>query len=656
MYDGGNTGGGYPPNPNQNPNQAPGLNPYPQQNPTPNPAPRVVPAPPPMPSQAPAWGPTTGKAMVADYWFKRHWKMLALILLGLVILGQTIFQIVYPSSRLIPGVYVDDVDLGWMKYSDAAKKLDEEYGNLKLNIYFGTNNAAFQSPKFHEVGIGVDNTARLEKIEYPFFLRFIPGSIFWAPALSSPGQIAYKYDREKIINYTLTKVGEDCSIPPTNATLRLVDSQLQLVPSITGGNCDLNEFQQALMEVKPDAYKDNQVRIAIDETPAPVTDDMARDLAQKLNSRMAEPMPITVDKETDTIPGRVVLSWLDFTAVVPEKSIDNTGNQQASLKFSVNQKRMEDYLKQGIASKLIKEPGVSKVTTHDFTEKSRVNGANGRGLDVPRIAKSVEDYINNKIQRAIGATVVVGPTTEYKRTYSPTSVGFSALLAHFANDNPGTYSMAFQELSAVEHPRSAQYRGDAQMPAAGVHSLYLGMTDIMEQYAGKSRPVDKISGDMSATDCFKFMLERFDLNCRVGFYNHYGHATLTSYAKQFGLKSTVFTGEDTVTSANDLQRILVGVYKNQIARKEGGQRIMTPLRANRESRGLPATAETNQISHVTGEGDKVYNDSAIIYSTNYGAYALTIMSHGEGTSWEKIAELGKKILELKSVKIPKDAR
>ncbi|MDQ5982121.1 MAG: beta-lactamase class [Patescibacteria group bacterium] len=600
---------------------------------------------------------TPVNALTVDYWFKQHWKLIVLIVFLIVVLGQTIFQIVYPSSRLIPGTYVDGVDVGGMKYADAAKKLDGEYGNLKLDIFFGKNGAAFQSPKMSEVGIGVDNTERLNAITYPVYLRFIPGSIWWAPLLAKPGDIAYVYDKTKIADYTLSKVGSDCSIPPKNASLKLIETQLQLVPSISGGQCDINDFQQTLAKVKPTSDEQNKVRIAINEQSAPISDDMARDLAAKLNSRLATPMPITVDVSTAKIPGRVVLSWLDFKADVPQQTIDNSGNQQASLKFSVNQKRMEEYLNQDIAAQLIKKPGVTKVSTTDFTETSRVNGANGRGLDAPKIAQSVVDYINNKTQQAIGATVVIGPTVEYTRKYTPTSVGFSALLAQFAQDNPGNYSLAFNELGSVEFPRSAVYRGDAPMPAAGIHSLYIGLADVMQQYANVLRPVDIVSGNNDNETCFKLMFQQFDKGCRTGLYDAIGYAALTSIGKNAGLRNTVFAGENTTTSVSDVHNLMINLYKNKVARVEGGQNILSALRSIRENDGIPAGSGTDvRVAHVTGEADGVFNDSAVIYNSTYGVYALTVLSNGDGTSWDKLSKLAKDVLMLKSQKIPKGAR
>ncbi len=100
---------------------------------------------------------------------------------------------------------------------------------------------------------------------------------------------------------------------------------------------------------------------------------------------------------------------------------------------------------------------------------------------------------------------------------------------------------------------------------------------------------------------------------------------------------------------------MVGLFKNQVARIENGQKILSTIRTTRADEGIPAGIGTGQISHVIGEADKIRNDTAIVYSTNYGAYALTVLST-DTKSWDAIAGLTKKIQTLKAVKIPKDAR
>ncbi len=652
MYNGQNPGGPVPqPQPQPVPRSVP---PTPPVTPPPTVYPEFDPAPISDLGGGIGLSPTTGGALLFNDWLKRHWKLLILIFVALIILGETIFQIVYPSDRLIPGTKLDGVTIGGMTKDAAAARLDKDYGALKLAIYFGTNNAAFQTPKMSDVGVSVDNSARVSAMDYPFFFRIIPGSIFWATGLERPGMIAYNYNKDQIANYTQSEVGTSCSIPPKNASLQLIDSQLQLIPSVAGGTCDITQFQQALAQVIPSPSKPNTVRIDINETPAPVTDDMARTVAAKLNSRLATPMPIAVDSSTDTIPGRVVLSWLDFNALVPQQSIDNTGNQSASLQYTVNTDRMKAYLDQGIAAKLIIKPGVSHVSTTDFTETYRQNGSSGRDVDVVDTAKSVTDYINSKNNQAVGETQVVGPTVIYTRKYTPTSVGFSAMLAQYAQDNPGTWGLAFNELSGVQHPRSASFNATQQFPSVGVESLYLGYTDLIEQAAGVGRPVDIISGNTNEIDCFKLMFENSDPDCTNGFYNFYGYATIKARGQDLGLQNTTFAGQNTMTSAADLQKVMVGLYNNQVARQQGGQKILSDMRLNQNKQGISAgTGSSNSVTQATGESDTVHNDTAIVYDQDYGTYALTIMSNG--TTWDEMSGLVKEIEALKTVKIPKGA-
>lgn len=594
-------------------------------------------------------------ALLFNDWMKRHWRLTLVIITGLIVLGITIFQIVYPGTRLLPGAQVDGVAVGGMRKDEAAKKLNELYGEVEMSIFFGRNDAAFMKSKLKDMGINVVNDERVAQMNYPAYLRFIPGSIFWANGMIRPGGLEYAYDKEKIQFYTEGKVGDTCTIPARDATLKLVDSQLQVVPSMPGGECDITEFQKALSEARPVAAtgaKENNLRIESTETPAAVDDEKARSLADALNKRLKDPMPVSLGSESESVPGRIVMSWLDFKSDVPEKSIDNA-NQTAKLVFTVNEERMSTYLSNGIASKVVKKPGVSKITTLDFTETARVDGVGGTEIDMPKVTASITDYINSKTNQAVAATRPVGPTLVYTRNYTPTSVGYRALLTQFAEDNPGTYGLAITELSGVTHPRSATYNADARFPSAGIESIFLGYAIIMDQSKGLLRPAENIAGSRKVDVCFSDMYVKFDTACRDGFYDRLGFTTVTSRGAELGLKNTVFASRGGVTSANDLQKMLVGLYKNQIARIEGGQKILSAARSIRANEGIPAGLTRTEVSHFIGEGETVRNDAAVVYS-NKGVYALTVMS--DGSSWEKIAELTKKIQAFKQVKIPVNAR
>ena len=422
-----------------------------------------------------------------------------------------------------------------------------------------------------------------------------------------------------------------------------------------GGECDITEFQKAISEATPvstpDA-KENKLRIDSTVAPAAVDDDKARELADVLNKRLKDPMPISLGTESESVPGRIVKSWLDFKSDVPEESIDKA-NESAKLVFTINEERMATYINNGIAAKVIKKPGVSKVSTLDFTETSRVNGAGGTELDLPRIVASVTDYINSKTNQAVAVTHAVGPQVIYTRKYTPTSVGYKALLTQFAQDNPGTYGLALTEMSGQTHLRSGSYNADARFPSAGIESVYVGYAAIMDRYSGELRPAEKIAGNRNTDTCLKDMYEKADDECRMGFYDRLGFDKVTRRGTELGLKNTVFANKGGVTSANDLHKVIIGLFKNQVARAEGGQQILSTARNTRSNDGIPAGVTTGEITHFVGENETVRNDAAIVYSSK-GVYVLSVMS--DGSSWEKIADLTKKIQAFKQVKMPKDAR
>lgn len=588
-------------------------------------------------------------------WVKQHWRMLLLALVGVIVVGITIFQIVYPNTRLLPGAQVDGIAVGGMRKEEAAKKLDGLYDQVKMSIFFGKNEAAFIESTIKDMGVRVVNEKRIAQMEYPLYLKFVPGSIFWANNIIKPGALEYAYDSDKIQAYTEGKVGETCTIPAKDATLKLVDSQLQLVQSVPGGECDITEFQKAIAEATPvssSGAKENQLRIDSTETPAAVDDDKARSLADMLNKRLKDPMPISLGANSESVPGRVVMSWLDFKSDVPKQSIDNA-NQVGKLVYSVNGERMATYLNSGIAAKVIKKPGVSKVSTLDFTETARVDGEGGTSLDLPKITTSVTDYIDNKTNQAVAVTHAVGPTVIYTRNYTPTSVGYRALLTQFAQDNPGTYGLALTELSGVTNPRSASYNADARFASAGIESLYIGYAVVTEQHKGNLLSGETVAGSRKVDTCFKDMYFNFDEACRVGFYERFGHNLMATKGAELGLKNTTFANRGGTTSANDLQKVLVGLYKTEIARAEGGQKILGAARSIRASEGIPAGSGEGEVAHFIGENETVRNDAAVVYSSK-GIYVLSVVS--DGSSWEKIAELTKKIQAFKQVKVPKDAR
>lgn len=614
--------------------------------------PPVMPTPMPQPATPPPrQGPV---ALVLPLWIREHWKWLTIGIVGSIIVLMIAGQIIYPSNYLVPGTVVDGVNVGGMRKKDAAAKIDGLYSELKLAIYFGKNQSAFQEPKFKDVGIGTDSTVRLEKIEYPWYLRLIPSSIFWSGNFEKVGAPEYTYDKAKIDSYTQGKVGEDCTIPAQDATLKLVGDKLQVVPSQPGGVCDITKFQQVLATTQPKAGPDNKVVIDIKETPAMVGNDKAQDLADALNDRTSKPVPISVLGSKETISGGSVLGWLDFKSFIPQQTSGQTDidkiRDSSRLTFTVNTKRMVTFMQSGIVKKVTIKAGVTKIATSDFTETSHVNGQPGRDLDADKTALSIENYLNKKNELAIAETKSVAPSIAYTRTYSPTNNGFAALLAQWPQEHPGTYAMTINEVTGTQPFRSANYRGDQPMTAVGSEAGYVFYAVLMGLKDTSILSNDTISGSRQVNQCLTALIERTDLACSTAFMNKIGHETMVARGKELGLKGTIFAGSQTKTTTNDLSLFLTNLFGTKVAPSAGGGRILSAMQNTRLRDAIPAGIAKGTIANMAGETGKVHNDAAIIYSPK-GVYVFSVLS--EGASRADIAELTKKVETLHQVSPPR---
>ena len=589
-------------------------------------------------------------SLLLNDWFKRHWKAFGLSVLGVLVIGLVIYQITYPSGRLLPGTTIDGVAVGGMRKDDAIKKLNDLYGEQEIKIYFGSATAAFLSPQLKDVGVKVVNDARVNDISPPFLIRFIPGAFLFASSMSKPGPLAYEYDNEKIQSYTLSKVGDTCEIPAKNATLKLVDSKLQVEPSSPGGICDLANFQQELAKIRPTG-DDDTVRIATKDNPAPIDDDKARQLADKLNDRLKTPVPLLVAGSAQEVPGRIVMSWLDFKADIPQKTVDKSANETARLLYEINDKRFGDYMNGDISAKVTIKPGVTKIATLDFTETSHVDGKGGRVINLPGAKQSMLDYIEKKNEQAAAVTQDVGPEVVYTRKYTPSDTGMKALVQQFGQDNPGVNAITVREFAGVKILRSGTYNGDVKQPAVGIDSIYTAYAALAGVRDNSLLQGATISGNRTVESCLKDMFELPDDTCRIGFYNQIGYNTMVRRGGELGLKGTTFAERDGQTTANDLAATYEGMFRGLTAKDGGiGRRIISYGENIRPKDGIPAGITTTKaIQHAVSESDTVRNEVAIVSSPK-GVYVVAVMT--KDVDWDVIARLGTAIETFEQMKIP----
>lgn len=547
-------------------------------------------------------------------------RRIALIAGGVVFGIVTLIQLCYPAGKLLPFTRVDGMALGGVDRKEATAKLNTAYANHPIDIYMGSGTKPVTSPKLSAADMKVDNTARLSSLDYPWYLRIIPTSIMWAGLKSTP--VPAPTYGESFDDYIEKNLMPSCRQDPIDATLKAAGDKLVVVSAKKGGQCEASDAIKSIKAVRPTIEKQTVIKVARKEVDAHIKDAVAKELGDTLNARLGKGISLAVGGETVTIAPKDVLSWLDFAT------------KDDGIAVTVNTDRASAWLNGSIASKVVVKPGVSYITTKDFTVVSQTTGASGQALDVGLTIQSVQSVVDGTANSAITSTKVVPPTEQYTRTYSASDAGLSALMTNYAKDHPGTFGVSMIELDGKK--RRADYRGNEQFVTASTYKLFVAYS-LLKQIDGGKRDWE------SNANCFNKMISYSDNACAESFLNSLGLRNVTSDIQAIGLKNSNFikTGGP-FTTANDLTLLLGMIATGQNFSSANQQRLVSAMTANVYRKGIPAGVN-GTVADKVGFMDGLLHDAAIVYSPS-GTYVLAIMTNG--SSWATIADLAKQIDKL----------
>jgi beta-lactamase class A len=115
-------------------------------------------------------------------------------------------------------------------------------------------------------------------------------------------------------------------------------------------------------------------------------------------------------------------------------------------------------------------------------------------------------------------------------------------------------------------------------------------------------------------------------------------------ARALGLKNTTLDKEAQKTSAGDLATFLGSVYSGTIdINAENRSRLIDAMKRNVYRKGIPA-GSSGTVADKVGFLDGLLHDASLVYSPK-GDYVLVAMT--DGSSWDKIAELTRKIESIR---------
>jgi beta-lactamase class A len=563
-------------------------------------------------------------------WIKQHRR----ILLSFAACTAALFviaQLLYPVDRLPLYSTIDGVNVSGWKKSDATWQLNHLSARHTVDVLIGDDTTTYTKVAPVELGVVTKHDKRVERTSYPWYLRLVPTSLLWygfVQPVQPAATISSKTAASKFLN---TKLGASCNIPPKNATLSVNNGSLNVEKAVDGGTCQQDEAVKAISSLKPELTKPSRLVIPVTVEKPVIQDAAAVQLKQTLVRASADGVKLKVNADTLTIDQKELFGWLTFST---------KGN---TLSYGFDSTKAAAWMNQHVSPKVTKAAGTTTITTYDFTETSRKNGAAGQALALDGTLADIKNVLEGSKDTASALVKSIPAKVSYSRSYSHTSTGLSALMTNYAHDHPGTFGVAFQELGGQN--RSATYNSSHVFITASTFKLFVAYGTLKRIDAGKWKWTDtNISSGRNLSKCFDDMIVKSDNACAEALLKKIGTKTLTSEIQALGLKNSSFLHENIETTPNDLRSYLVMLQGGTLPVSSASRgTLLNAMKRNVYRQGIPAGA-SGQTADKVGFLWGLLHDAAVVYSPK-GTYVLVIMT--DGSTWANIADLTRQIESIR---------
>lgn len=554
-------------------------------------------------------------------------KRLIISAVALLIVPITLVQLFYPSETLLPNTTIGPVELGGLSKAEAAKKLDEAYTKTEVPVYFTDSDEVVVSPTLAELGVTTANQARVDAFEYPFAMRLIPSSLFWYQSFMSKGEPRVTRNDEAFATYMIARFGEDCKFEPINGSIAYKDGELQVTEAERGGSCDINELTSKLEQVSVRLFPEKVIVTGTSIAPE-ISTKVAETEFDRLTKELGDEVKLKVQDKTETMPADTVAEWVEYSV------------QEGKLTLGLNGEKSSQWLKDKYAKKFTSEAGITTVTTRDFAEATRETGKNGQALNTSSTADEIVKRLKGESEEATLVIDTIEPKVVFKRTYSSSNRGLSAVMKNYADTHPGTYGVKLVELSGKR--RNAEYNSNKQFTTASTYKLFVAYSVLLRIERGDMNWGQPSYGGYDISTCFDRMIELSNNECAIDLLKKVGYSGVTNDAHAIGATNTSFMGRDGIKStAHDEALLLSLLHSGQILSQQASRdKLIATMKRNVYVKGIPSGIPNAEVADKVGFLDALLHDAAIVYSPK-GTYVLIILT--DNAAWANIAELAKEL-------------
>lgn len=555
---------------------------------------------------------------------KRHHRILvwAIFLISAAIIAA---QLLYPPDRALPFARVGSQKVAWYTHEQLAETISAQFQETSLQLI--VDGQITSEVPLASLGAEPNTEKMIERaVHYSFWQRFVPFSIF---VQSSAVDVADVYYTTSILKDVSEEQASLLSIAPVNARLAIEDGALVATDAKRGSDVTPGAVYAAIVQSNPTIGDVSPVIIpAIRSNPKESTESlqMVREAAEEALGRHI----VVKAGSRSFIPDNVTIaSWLKIGTNEAGESILELDSERINAYFDTIDKEVG------------KPAGRTNISLTDGQETSREAGESGKAIDrEPLITQITQWLLRGEGQSEFVVDLKEVPAVVvYDHTYSATEAGLRAYLEDAARRMD--VRVAILQLDGGKW--SASVRADDSIPSASTYKLFVAKWLFDQMDKGIVHWDDSML-DVNVSTCFDRMIIASTNPCAESWLAQAGRPQFNEYIYSLGFsQGTNFAHPvATHTTANDLQRMMIGINNGSLMSGANRDRLLHSLTIHPYRYGIPA-GSSGQVADKVGFLWDYVHDTAIVKHPK-GTYIMTIMTKGQ--SYATIASLTREIEQI----------
>lgn len=555
---------------------------------------------------------------------KKHHRVIIWVVFLLVV-TVIAAQILYPLNRAVPFARLAGKQVGFTTELQLAETIAGAFPDAKIKLQVGdktTDQIALVA-----AGAQPNADAMVRTLtDYPFWQRFIPGSLLWQrPAITT---WSVDYTPKQLDTFAAAQA-TGLSFAPTNAGLAIANGALVATADTPGRTVTAKDISTALIDAVPAYGSTTTVRISAQPVAAQKT---AKDLASvktQAEAALALPVQIQANGQTFTPDNVEKAKWL----VLSE-------DEQGRTTLTMNTDSVNAYLDTIVTKQAGKVAGQTNITLQNGREVARTAGDVGLKVNNGTLVPPLRSYLfEHQGQPPFVADMVsIEPSVIYNSTYTATQDGLQAYISEKAKHG------AWISIQQLDNQRWAAGADDHDSVVSGsTYKLYVALYLFKEMDAG-TITWDTPILDTNTDTCFNRMTIASTNPCAEEWLRQFGRTNVNNYLYGRGF-STATTFTDPVathTSAADLTNYMIGLEQGTLMSSAHRDRLLYSLSHHPYRYGIP-TGSAGQVWDKVGFVFDYVNDTAIVHHPK-GTYVMTIMTKGQ--SYGAIATMTREIEKI----------